>query len=122
MTVSVLPASIVHAIEEIVGAAYVRRDDASRLAYGTDALKQGRAADLVALPGSAAEIAAILRLCAGSSPSSGRATFFLIAPKVALKHMQAAVVAMHCRSVVTPTFRGSLVTRFGFWLLGVTSC
>jgi glycolate oxidase len=61
--VSRLPESVISAIEAIVGAAFIRRDDASRLAYGTDALEQGWAADLVALPGSAAEIAAIVRLC-----------------------------------------------------------
>ena len=58
-----LVTSISLAIEGIVGAANVRRDAASLLAYGTDALKQGHPADLVVLPGSAAEIAAIADLC-----------------------------------------------------------
>jgi glycolate oxidase len=59
----VVPESFVQAVVSVVGAAHLRRDEASRLAYGTDALKQGRPADLVVLPGSTAEIAAIARLC-----------------------------------------------------------
>ena len=58
-----LPDSFVDAVVRIAGAGHVRRDEASRLAYGTDALKRGHPADLVVLPGSAAEIAAIARLC-----------------------------------------------------------
>src|SRR5262245_19709538 len=50
-------------IEQIVGAAFVRRDDASRLEYGTDALKRGQPADLVVLPGNTAQISAVARLC-----------------------------------------------------------
>jgi glycolate oxidase len=53
----------VQEIAAIVGAAHVLRDDDSRLAYGTDALKRGHPADLVVLPGTTAEIAAIARLC-----------------------------------------------------------
>ena len=58
-----LPESFVEAIVGVVGAEYVRRDAASRLAYGTDALKCGHPADLVAMPASAQQIAAIARLC-----------------------------------------------------------
>jgi len=47
----------------IVGADYVRTDQASREAYGADAMKHGHPADVVVLPGSAAEIAAIARYC-----------------------------------------------------------
>ncbi len=50
-------------IEATVGAQWIRRDPESLLAYGTDALKRGHPADLVALPGGTAEIAAIARLC-----------------------------------------------------------
>ena len=39
------------------------QDDASLDAYGADALKQGSRADVVAIPGSTAEISAIARLC-----------------------------------------------------------
>ena len=48
---------------EIVGDPYVRRDAASLETYGVDSLKRGHPADLVLLPGSAREIAAIARLC-----------------------------------------------------------
>ena len=48
---------------EIVGADYVRTDERSRQQYGTDALKRGRPADLVVLPGTVDEIAAIARWC-----------------------------------------------------------
>ena len=58
-----IPPELPVALERIVGAAHLRRDERSRLAYGTDALGQGRAADLVVLPGSTAEIAAVARLC-----------------------------------------------------------
>ena len=57
----------VHAIadrlREIAGAEWVRTDDESREQYGTDALKRGRPADVVVLPGNTAEVAAIARLC-----------------------------------------------------------
>jgi glycolate oxidase len=60
---SVIPASFIDAVVRVVGDDHVRRDEGSRLAYGTDALKRGTPADLVVLPGSAREIAAIARLC-----------------------------------------------------------
>src|SRR5581483_3803696 len=58
-----LATSFTDRIREIVGPAYVQDDEASRMEYGTDALKRGRAADLVVLPGTTAEVAAIARLC-----------------------------------------------------------
>ncbi len=58
-----IPESFVATIVGIVGAEHVRRDEASRLAYGTDALKRGHPADLVVLPGTAEDVAAIARLC-----------------------------------------------------------
>ena len=58
-----IPESFIAAIVDVVGPTYVRRDEASRLAYGIDALKLGHPADLVVLPASAQEIAAIARLC-----------------------------------------------------------
>jgi glycolate oxidase len=51
------------AIEAIVGPAWIRSDAESRIAYGTDALNNGQSADLVALPATATEIAAIARRC-----------------------------------------------------------
>ena len=51
-------------LEAAVGAAHVRTDVASLQAYGTDALKRGHPAEAVVFPGSAAEVAAIVRVCA----------------------------------------------------------
>ncbi|HEX9366540.1 MAG TPA: FAD-linked oxidase C-terminal domain-containing protein [Vicinamibacterales bacterium] len=50
-------------LRSIVGAGHVRTDDASREAYGADALKRGHPADAVVSPDGAEEIAAIMRLC-----------------------------------------------------------
>jgi glycolate dehydrogenase FAD-linked subunit len=47
----------------MLGTEYVRVDDGSRLAYGTDALKKGQSADAVVLPGTTEEVAAVVRLC-----------------------------------------------------------
>jgi glycolate oxidase len=47
----------------IVGAEYVRADGSSLEQYGQDALGIGHPPDLVVIPGSTAEIAAIARLC-----------------------------------------------------------
>ena len=55
--------SVVAELEEIVGTSHVRRDPASLVEYGTDALKIGRPPDLVVIPGTTAEISAIARLC-----------------------------------------------------------
>ena len=51
-------------LEAAVGAAHVRLDDAARQIYGTDALKRGHPADVVVLPGTTAEVAAVVRICA----------------------------------------------------------
>ncbi len=53
----------VRSLEQIVGAEWIRRDEMSRRAYGTDALDRGHPADLVVLPASSGEIAQIARLC-----------------------------------------------------------
>jgi glycolate oxidase len=53
----------VPSFQSIVGEAHVRTDADTLKAYGIDALRRGHAADLVVFPGSAAEIAAIARLC-----------------------------------------------------------
>lgn len=50
-------------LEAIVGSAWVKRDEPSRVAYGTDALRKGRAADVVVLPRSTEEVAALVRAC-----------------------------------------------------------
>jgi len=56
-------AAFIAAATAVVGADFVRIDEASRLRYGTDALKRGEPADLVVIPGTTAEVAAIARLC-----------------------------------------------------------
>lgn len=50
-------------LETIVGPSFVKSDEASRHAYGVDSLSQGHPADLVVLPGSAAEVASVARAC-----------------------------------------------------------
>jgi len=47
----------------IVGADYVRTDDDARAAYGMDALGRGHPADVVVLPGTTAEVSAVVRAC-----------------------------------------------------------
>ncbi len=54
----------VESLAALVGQAHVKTDDTSRLSYGTDALKRGKSADFVVLPGSTEEVAAVVRVCA----------------------------------------------------------
>jgi glycolate oxidase len=61
--VTILP-DVLAAFTSIVGAAHVRTDADSLLAYGTDALKRGTPADIAVLPENTAQVAAIVRLCA----------------------------------------------------------
>ncbi len=58
-----LSSSLIAALEACVGSAHVKHDEITRLAYGTDGIKQGRAADLVVLPGSTAEVSAVAKAC-----------------------------------------------------------
>jgi glycolate oxidase len=51
------------AITNVVGAANVRTDDASRITYGTDASKRGKPADIVVLTANTREVSEIARLC-----------------------------------------------------------
>ena len=51
-------------LRRILGSEHVAVDEERRLSYGTDALKKGRAADVVAFPGNTADVAAIVRSCA----------------------------------------------------------
>ena len=55
--------SIVSRLREIVGAEYIRSDDASLQAYGVDALGKGHPPDVVVLPESTGQIASIARVC-----------------------------------------------------------
>jgi glycolate oxidase len=56
-------ADLITNLTNVVGAAHVRTDNASRHAYGTDALQMGTPADIVLLPADTAEVAAIARIC-----------------------------------------------------------
>jgi glycolate oxidase len=47
----------------VVGSGHVRSDEPTRTTYGTDALKRGRAADLVVFPATTQDVAGIVRLC-----------------------------------------------------------
>ncbi|MEN3339967.1 MAG: glycolate oxidase [Acidobacteriota bacterium] len=60
----IVPSGALASLTAIVGAANTRTDAEALLAYGTDALKRGRAADLVLLPADTAQVAAIARVCA----------------------------------------------------------
>ena len=54
---------IVSILRDIVGTEHVRSDDVSLQAYGVDALGKGHPPDIVVIPASTAEVAAIARLC-----------------------------------------------------------
>jgi glycolate oxidase len=60
----VIAADLADALAACVGAGHVRSDADARAAYGTDALKRGTPADLVVFPGTTAEVADIVRVCA----------------------------------------------------------
>jgi glycolate oxidase len=55
--------NLVIQLRHIVGDEWVSTDVGTLTAYGVDALKQGRAADVVVKPANTAEVAAVARLC-----------------------------------------------------------
>jgi len=55
--------SVLDALRTAVGSDHVRTDDDARTAYGADALKRGHPADVVVLPGTTDDVAAVARLC-----------------------------------------------------------
>ena len=59
-----LSSALLTQLRSLVGAEHVRTDDDSRQMYGADALNRGVPADAVVLPGSTADVAAVMRLCA----------------------------------------------------------
>lgn len=59
-----IPETVIAALTAAVGREHVRSDAEARLAYGTDALKRGTAADFVVLPADTAQVAAVVRICA----------------------------------------------------------
>ena len=60
-----LPSEFLESLRTIVGAEFVRVDEASLQAYGADALKRGHPADAVVSPEGADQISAVVKLCAG---------------------------------------------------------
>jgi glycolate oxidase len=60
---AVVDSAFITSLRQIVGADCVHDDEATRVKYGTDALKRGSPADVVVVPRTTAEIAAIARLC-----------------------------------------------------------
>jgi len=58
-----IPSGFTSRVAGIVGDPFVLHDAVALESYGADALKQGTPADLVALPGSTREIAALASLC-----------------------------------------------------------
>jgi glycolate oxidase len=60
---ALLDSSILDALGAIVGPDFLKTDEESRIAYGTDALKRGRPADAVVCPADTVQVAAIARLC-----------------------------------------------------------
>ena len=110
--------SLAGELAAIVGPQHIRSDEHSLIAYGTDALKRGHAADLVVLPASAAEIAAIVRACAahrvpivprgagsgytgGSVPTSGGVVLSLERMNRILEIDEANLVAVVEPNVIT---------------------
>jgi glycolate oxidase len=63
LTRDLLPPGFADDAAQIVGSGYVKRDAEARERYGEDAVKQGHPADLVVLPGSTSEVAAIAGMC-----------------------------------------------------------
>jgi glycolate oxidase len=61
---SILPPAFFSGLRAALGPDHVRTDEPTRLAYGIDALKRGTPADVVVMPANAAEVSAVLRLCA----------------------------------------------------------
>lgn len=58
-----LPSAFVADLVQVVGPDYVRSDEATLAVYGQDGLKRGHRAELVVLPGSTSEVAAIAEAC-----------------------------------------------------------
>jgi glycolate oxidase len=58
-----LSPAFLQSLRDVVGHAHVLTDADSRERYGTDALAQGRPADVVVLPADTTEVAGVARLC-----------------------------------------------------------
>jgi glycolate oxidase len=60
---ALLNPDVLDALRAIVGPEFLKTDEESRIAYGTDALKRGTPADAVVCPADTQQVAAIARLC-----------------------------------------------------------
>jgi glycolate oxidase len=58
-----LPPTFVSDLEQIVGAAFVKCDEAARTTYGQDGLKSPRLPDVVVIPGTTSEVATVAEVC-----------------------------------------------------------
>jgi glycolate oxidase len=58
-----LPPTFVDELQQVVGASGVTREEAALTSYGQDGLKQPHLPDVVVLPGSTSEVAAIAEMC-----------------------------------------------------------
>jgi glycolate oxidase len=118
----VIATDLVDALVAAVGAVHVRTDSDSRTTYGTDALKRGAAADVVVLPSTTAEVAAVVRVCAdrkipivprgggtgytgGSVPTRGGVVISLERMNRILEIDEANLVAVVQPNVVTGTLQ-----------------
>jgi glycolate oxidase len=60
---ALLSPDVLDTLRAIVGPGFLKTDEESRIAYGTDALKRGQPADAVVCPADTRQVAAIARLC-----------------------------------------------------------
>jgi glycolate oxidase len=126
-----LSTALTDALESIVGSEHVRLDDESRIEYGTDALKRGHPADIVVLPGSTTEVAAVVRACAaervpivprgagtgytgGSVPTSGGVVLSLERMNRILEIDEANLIAIVEPNVITGDLQDA-VERVGLF-------
>jgi glycolate oxidase len=121
----VIATGLADALVASVGAAHVKTDSDSRLAYGTDALKRGAPADVVVLPATTAEVADVVRACAerripivprgggtgytgGSVPTHGGVVISLERMNRILEIDEANLVAVVQPNVVTGTLQDAV--------------
>jgi glycolate oxidase len=58
-----LPPSFLSELEQVVGGSHVTTDEAALTSYGQDGLKQPRLPDVVVVPGTTSEVAAVAEMC-----------------------------------------------------------
>jgi glycolate oxidase len=125
-------AGIAAQFETLLGPEFVRTDEPSRTAYGTDALKRGHPADIVVFPANTAEVAAVVRLCAehripmvprgggtgytgGSVPTSGGVVISLERMNRILEIDEANLIAVVEPNVITGDLQDAVEARGLFY-------